>query len=146
MARGRPRLPIAPGATFGQWTVLGAASGTYSRVAYMCECTCGQISVIPGSCLHLGKSSRCRACASKGRRKKLTPAPVLAPAPRPTEPRASRTMPLAAAPRALRSGDLGHNPKCIRCEAPSSPGTAFCAAHGRRGFVHTAPDVLGPRA
>lgn len=54
------------GQIFGNWTVLEKSDKKTSNhnVHWLCQCTCGMQSVVSGSDLRMGKSTKCRNCAS----------------------------------------------------------------------------------
>lgn len=56
------------GKVFGKWHVLKRVENN-SRGASMweCKCECGKISIIPGSNLRTGRTSKCYSCSAKER-------------------------------------------------------------------------------
>jgi len=57
---------------FGDWTVLEEAKNNKPRKYWKCLCKCGTISIIHGSDLKLGKSTKCKGCLIKYIAKKRT--------------------------------------------------------------------------
>lgn len=59
------------GKQFGEWKVLGR-SQTHSKghALWECRCSCGRVSDVQTGNLTSGRSTRCRACGTAGRKKK----------------------------------------------------------------------------
>lgn len=68
---GRQIIEMAPGHTYGPWTVLAPAkSRVYGRgksatAMWLCRCSCGTEAVVAGVRLRDGTSGRCSACSSR---------------------------------------------------------------------------------
>lgn len=57
------------GQRFGSWKVLYRIDGTRKgRVLWLCICDCGGTGAVHGHNLTTGRSTRCRSCASSGKR------------------------------------------------------------------------------
>ncbi len=53
------------GQTFGQLTILGRGARRGSKVTWICQCSCGEITHTQTSDLTSGKSTKCRRCGVK---------------------------------------------------------------------------------
>lgn len=53
------------GDTVGYWTLLGEAKGKDSKKHWLCQCRCGNLSVVGDYRLRSGQSSKCKSCASR---------------------------------------------------------------------------------
>lgn len=59
-----PNVKDLTGQVFGQWDVMGrsSANGLGRNARWVCQCSCGEFSVVIGSHLRTGKSTCCRKC------------------------------------------------------------------------------------
>lgn len=58
---GKP-LKDETGSRYGRWVVTGRAPNKRSSAAWHCRCDCGNTSIVVGSSLRAGSSTKCREC------------------------------------------------------------------------------------
>jgi hypothetical protein len=58
------------GQQFGRWTVIGKSDvRTNNQVKWLTRCACGNESFVPTLNLRSGKSTQCRSCGLRNRRR-----------------------------------------------------------------------------